>query len=40
LALALGLSDVIERARGNICLDAIFIDEGSEAPIPMVMPAP
>ena len=35
LALALRLG-----ARGNICLDAIFIDEGSEAPIPMVMPAP
>lgn len=28
LALALGLSDVVESARGNIRLDTIFIDEG------------
>jgi exonuclease SbcC len=28
LALALGLSDVVEATRGNVRLDAIFIDEG------------
>lgn len=28
LALALGLSDVVESTRGNVRLDAIFIDEG------------
>ena len=28
LALALGLSDVVESTRGSIRLDAIFIDEG------------
>ena len=28
LALALGLSDVVEGTRGNVRLDAIFIDEG------------
>jgi exonuclease SbcC len=28
LALALGLSDVVESVRGNVQLDAIFIDEG------------
>jgi exonuclease SbcC len=28
LALALGLSDVVESSRGNIRLDTIFIDEG------------
>ena len=28
LALALGLSDVVESTRGNVRLDTIFIDEG------------
>jgi hypothetical protein len=40
LALVLGLSDLVESTHGNIRLDAIFIDGGSDASIPKVMPAP
>ncbi len=34
LALALGLSDVVESSNGSIRLDTIFIDEGLEASTP------